>query len=184
MRRAWYLAAFVLIATAAAATGALWHSHLQTRNGAAGSGAGTAALAQLRKVAWPDLQGKPQALTQWEGRILVVNFWATWCEPCREEIPAFVRIQNELGTRGVQFVGFAVEPGDRLSQVRQFVREMKVNYPNLMGDYAALGLVQDVGNPTGALPFTLILDRKGGVGQTHLGRLSEVKLREMIAKML
>ncbi len=185
MRKTTQIGLFVCIAAAAAAAGA-W---LQGRS--LDDGAKQLVVTKtepnmepLRQAAWPDLQGKVRKLADWQGKVLVVNFWAAWCAPCREEIPEFVRVQKELSSKGVQFIGMAVEPLDRTKQVREFVREMRVSYPNLMSDYAALTLAQDAGNPSGALPFTVILDREGKLRGAHLGRLSELKLREMIRELL
>src|ERR1700716_3920813 len=70
----------------------------------------------LLALSLPDTQGNPQSLRQWRGKVLVVNFWATWCGPCREEMPEFVRAQRELGSKGLQFVGIAVDQPDKVVQ--------------------------------------------------------------------
>lgn len=177
------IAAVLGIAVAAAGAGAWMHSRSVSEGAAAIAQADTS-LEALRKMKMPDLNGVRKSLSDWQGKILVVNFWAAWCDPCREEIPEFVRLQKELGEKGVQFVGIAVEPPDRLAQVIAFVREMHVNYPNLMGDFDAMALVQNAGNPTSALPFTMVIDRQGRLLNAHLGRLEEAKLRSMISKSL
>ena len=74
----------------------------------------------------PDLQGKNQSISQWKGKVLVVNFWATWCEPCRREMPEFVELQNELRDQGLLFIGIAM---DQASKVQQFNKEIGVKYP-------------------------------------------------------
>jgi thiol-disulfide isomerase/thioredoxin len=104
-------------------------------------------------VSLPDLDGKEQALGQWKGKVLIVNFWATWCVPCREEMPEFVKLQKEFGDRGVQFVGIAV---DDPAKVRQFAAELGLNYPALIGGYGAIELSKSLGNRVGALPYTLV----------------------------
>jgi thiol-disulfide isomerase/thioredoxin len=171
------------IAVVAAATGAWLHSRSMDATGATTSSANSK-LETLRKMQMPDLKGVRKSLSDWQGKILVVNFWAAWCDPCRDEIPEFVRLQNELAAQGVQFIGIAIEPPDRLKQVLAFVGEMRVNYPNLLGDYDAMALAQEAGNPTGALPFTMVMDRQGRLADAHLGRLNETKLRSMIKKSL
>jgi thiol-disulfide isomerase/thioredoxin len=175
----------LFIASAAAGTGAWLHS--RSLSGSAGSGTsppGGGKLELLRRTDFPDLQGAKHKLADWQGKILVVNFWAAWCDPCRDEIPGFIRLQKAFEGRGVQFVGIAVEPPDRRKEVVAFAREMGVNYPNLMGDYEAMALAQEAGNPTGALPFTLVMDKQGRLITAHLGRLSEDKLRSMLNNAL
>jgi thiol-disulfide isomerase/thioredoxin len=173
------MAVLLVIAIAAAGGGAWLHS-----KSASAPSTTNAKLDALRKMVMPDLKGVRKTLSDWEGKVLVVNFWAVWCDPCREEIPEFVKLQKELAEKGVQFVGIAVEPPDRLKQVTDFAREMGVNYPNLLGDYDAMALAQEAGNPTGALPFTMVMDRQGRLAHAHLGRLSGEKLRSMISKSL
>jgi thiol-disulfide isomerase/thioredoxin len=92
--------------------------------------------------------------------VLVVNFWATWCAPCREEMPEFIRAQGEWGGRGLQFVGIAVDQADK---VRQFAGEIGLNYPALIGGYGAMELSKSLGNQLMALPFTVIIGRDGTV---------------------
>ena len=88
----------------------------------------------------PDVEGREQALGQWQGKVLVVNFWATWCAPCREEMPEFVRAQAELGGKGLQFVGIAVDQADK---VRQFAQEIGINYPAADRRLRRDGVVED-----------------------------------------
>jgi thiol-disulfide isomerase/thioredoxin len=135
----------------------------------------------LLALSLPDSAGQPQPLAQWQGKVLVVNFWATWCAPCREEMPDLVRAQDEYGAKGVQIVGIAVDNADK---VQQFAKEIKLNYPVLIGGYAAMDLSKDLGNSLVALPFTLILDRRGKVAYTHLGPVKPDKFRDVITKLL
>jgi thiol-disulfide isomerase/thioredoxin len=135
----------------------------------------------LWALSLPDPTGRPQPLAQWRGKVLVVNFWATWCAPCREEMPDLVRAQNEYGAKGLQIVGIAV---DNVDKVQQFAKEIKLNYPALVGGYGAMDLSKDLGNSLVALPFTLILDRQGKVAYTHLGPVKPDKFRDVITKLL
>ena len=129
----------------------------------------------------PDADGKEEALGQWRGKLLVVNFWATWCAPCREEMPEFVRFQEEFGAKGLQFVGIAVDDADK---VRQFTTEIRLNYPALIGGYGAMELSRTLGNRVMALPFTIVVGRDGKVAHTHLGPLKGDQLRGMVDKLL
>ncbi len=142
--------------------------------------AGTDA-APLLGISLPDTKGQEQPLAQWKGKVLVVNFWATWCVPCREEMPEFVRAQQELGNRGVQFVGIAIDQPDKIDA---FAAELRLNYPALVGGYGAIELSKVLGNRLGALPFTVIVDRAGRVAHTQLGPVKDAQLRSILAQLL
>ena len=135
----------------------------------------------LPQLTLPDLQGKPRTLSEWQGRPLLINFWATWCEPCREEMPRFVKLQDEYGDKGLQFVGIAIDEADK---VQRFASEIHLNYPTLMGGYGAIELSRSTGNRYGALPFTVIIDRAGAIVHTQLGPLKDPQLLAMIRQLL
>lgn len=136
---------------------------------------------ELLALSLPDADGKPQAISQWRGKVLVINFWATWCAPCREEMPEFVRAQAEYGGKGLQVVGIAVDNADK---VQQFAKELGLNYPALIGGYPAMDLSKGLGNELVALPFTLVVDRQGKVAYTHLGPVRPDQFRGVITKLL
>jgi thiol-disulfide isomerase/thioredoxin len=135
----------------------------------------------LLAVSLPDLAGTQQPLGQWKGKLLVVNFWATWCAPCREEMPMFVEAQKTFGDRGLQFVGIAV---DEAPKVRQFAAQIGLNYPALIGGYGAMELSRTLGNSLMALPFTIIVGREGEVLLTHLGPLKREQLDRILDQSL
>lgn len=137
--------------------------------------------AALLGLSLPDVDGHEQRLDQWQGKVLVVNFWATWCEPCREEMPEFVRAQAGSGGKGLQFVGIAIDQPDK---IRQFSKDLKLNYPSLVGGYGALELSKTFGNKLMALPFTLILDRNGRVAHAQMGPLKPGNLDAIVGKLL
>ena len=139
------------------------------------------AAAALAGLALPDPAGKEQRLDQWRGKVLVVNFWATWCAPCREEMPEFIKAQSEYGAKGLQFVGIAVDQADK---VEQFAKEIGLNYPTLVGGFGAMELSKSLGNDVMALPFTVVMDRKGTVVHTQLGELKPAKLKSIVAQLL
>src|SRR5437868_2616820 len=97
----------------------------------------------LMAISLPDTGGRPQSLGQWRGKVMVVNFWATWSVPCRQEMPDFVKLQREFGARGLQFVGIAV---DQPEKVEQFAKELDLNYPALVGGYGAIEPSNALGN--------------------------------------
>ncbi len=137
--------------------------------------------AALLAVVLPDLRGKDQALAQWRGKVMVVNFWATWCAPCREEMPQFVAAQAVRGTKSVQFVGIAV---DQLTKVQEFAKNIGLNYPTLIGGFGAIELSKALGNSLSALPYTVVLDRQGEVAHRQLGPLLQPQLDHVLDALL
>jgi thiol-disulfide isomerase/thioredoxin len=146
-----------------------------------GGGASRAAAATMLALTFPDAAGSDVPLAQWRGKVLIVNFWATWCGPCREEMPEFVRLQGEFGGKGLQFVGIAVDDADK---VRQFSAEIGLNYPALIGGYGAMELSRTLGNRVMALPFTVIVDRSGAVAHTQLGPINNDQLRRIVTQLI
>ncbi len=106
----------------------------------------------------PDIHGAPRALADWRGQVVLVNFWATWCPPCREEIPLLVDAQRRHGGSGFQVVGVALD--DRQA-VAAYGAQMHINYPLLVGEDAVLSAMAELGNPSGALPYSVFLDPQG-----------------------
>jgi peroxiredoxin len=137
--------------------------------------------AALLAVELPDVDGHDQSLSQWRGKVLVVNFWATWCAPCREEMPQFVAVQAARGTNEVQFVGIAVDQADK---VREFAKQIGLNYPALIGGFGAIELSKSLGNSLSALPFTVVIDRGGRVVERHLGPLVQPQLDRVLDQLL
>ena len=116
-------------------------------------------------------------LDRYRGQFLVVNFWATWCAPCREEMPAFVRLQSRWGTRGVQFVGIANEDP---AKVHRFGRELGINYPLWTGGDEVGELSRRLGNRLGVLPHTALIGSKGEVLDVRVGPYTEAQMEERL----
>ncbi len=135
--------------------------------------AATALFAQ----SFSDADGRMQAMNQWQGGLLVVNFWATWCAPCIEEMPDLQAVQVEYATRGVTIVGVAI---DNATAVKRFRDEQNIGLPLLVAGAAGTELVRQLGNPMGALPYTVLVDRTGSVVQSKLGRLRAAELRSWL----
>jgi thiol-disulfide isomerase/thioredoxin len=136
--------------------------------------------AALARIELPDLTGKPVTLAAWQGKVLVINFWATWCAPCRREIPGLIGIQRKHAANGVQVVGIAV---DQVDKVREYAKEIGINYPVLVAGMDGSTIARDLGNRTGALPFTVVLDRTGKLVKSHLGLITEEELDKLLDKL-
>ena len=135
----------------------------------------------LLALSLPDTHGTAQPLAQWRGKVMVVNFWATWCGPCREEMPEFVRAQRELGSKGLQVIGIAIDQPDK---VAAFAKELDLNYPALIAGYETLDVAKPLGNRLLGLPFTVVLDRQGRVAHTQLGPMKPEQLHSIVRNLL
>ncbi|PTN11322.1 TlpA family protein disulfide reductase [Nitrosomonas aestuarii] len=129
----------------------------------------------------PDIEGVTQTVSQWQGNVIVVNFWATWCTPCREEIPEFIELQNQYGHQGLIFVGIAI---DREDKVVPYSQEFEINYPVLVGGLGAMALAEAAGNQMSVLPYTVVFDRQGNITDTFLGRVHKKTLEKSIMPLL
>ncbi len=139
---------------------------------------GQAVADAIMALTLPDLEGRPQAIAQWRGKILVVNYWASWCAPCIEEMPAFSRLHDRYAAQGVQFVGIGI---DEVEKLRTFARATPVAYPLLVGDPA--GSQAPVLQVKG-LPYTVVIDRNGRFDGSRLGRIDEVTLEETLRRLV
>ena len=128
-----------------------------------------------------DLNGERRYLSEWEGKLIAINFWATWCAPCREEIPAFVELQEKYATQGLQFIGIALQQAD---EVRDFIEEYNVNYPSLVGGDEVIKVANQLGNNIGAMPYTVIINSKGKIAFTRRGPLSKFEAEAVIKSFL
>lgn len=135
----------------------------------------------LENARFVDLQGKPRALAEWRGKVLVANFWATWCAPCLEEIPLLVATRRAYAHKMMEIVGIAI---DQAPKVQQFAAKMQIDYPILIGESQGLDLIRTLGNRSGGLPFTVFLDRSGTPAGTRIGVLRKPELDSTLAALL
>lgn len=135
----------------------------------------------LWEMSFPDRAGKVQSLKQWRGKTLVLNFWATWCAPCREEIPDLMTIRREYAAKSVEIAGIAI---DNAQAVVPYARQMNIAYPVLIGEGEALIVARALGNNSGALPYTVVIAPDGTVRMRHLGRLPKAKLQAILDQSL
>ena len=124
-----------------------------------------------------DAAGRRHSITEWDGKALVVNFWATWCAPCRRELPLLNRLQAEFAPRGIQVLGVAV---DFAEDVRAFTRDFPVAYPILIGEQDGLDAGRAFGVATMAFPFTAFSDARGRIITVHMGELYEPQARTIL----
>ena len=168
MTRAAFLTA--VAAAALAAGGALWWLTLPRQEATAATDIAPGAL---WAATFADTDGTSHSLGELQGRLVVVNFWATWCAPCREEMPAFGRLHERWQARGVRFVGLA---NDDPAKVREFAHELAIPYPLWVGGESVGELSRRLGNRLGVLPHTVILDPTGAVLESRVGPYSEPQL--------
>ncbi len=141
----------------------------------------TTAKSTIMGLVLVDAKGQTQRMDQWRGKVLVVNYWATWCFPCREEMPGFARLQDKYKDKGVQFVGISV---DDANKIIEFQKQTPVNYPLLIGDMSTMTKSAELGNDRQALPFTAIFDRQGAFVTSKLGRWNEADLEPKVADLI
>ena len=130
---------------------------------------------------WQTPDGKPANSSQWQGKVLVVNFWASWCPPCVEEMPTLDLLSQEYLQQNVLFVGIGI---DSPSNIREFLKSTPVSYSIVVGGLEGSNLSKQMGNTQGALPYTVIIDPKGKATYRKLGKISEEELRKAIKDAL
>ena len=154
-------------------------------NSASNQAAVAAAQSMIKKhrpeFLLPDLEGRLRNIGEWDGKVVAVNFWATWCPPCRKEIPAFIELQEQYGLSGLQIVGIAIDEKD---SVVDYVDTMGINYPILLGEQKGVDTMKEYGDRFGALPYTAIVDRKGDIVFVHRGELSRELAESTIKSVL
>lgn len=128
-----------------------------------------------------DPSGQTHAISEWDNKIRVINFWATWCPPCRKEIPELIAIHKEYANQGVVVIGIAI---DDLEAVNDYLNETPINYPLLMASDNGIDLSRQLGNGIEAIPFTLITDFSGQIIYRHPGRLDKTDIEAIIKPLL
>lgn len=131
----------------------------------------------MMNMQFKDMNGELQSLKKWQGKVIVLNFWATWCPPCREEMPELSEMQKQYLQKNVVIIGLSTEDFDT---TKAFMQSISVSYPILAGDLEAMRLAESLGNNRGILPYTVILDEKGAVVKTFFGRVNQQLLEKTI----
>jgi thiol-disulfide isomerase/thioredoxin len=126
----------------------------------------------------PNLANQPQKLSQWKGKALLVNFWATWCAPCVREMPALSALQRESKNPAMQIIGIGV---DSASNIQEFSTQYKISYPLYVAGTAGTDLLRTMGDQAGGLPFSILISPDGHIAKTYLGRLNMDEVKRDLA---
>ena len=140
-----------------------------------------AALARMNAMPFKDLAGTERTLAEWRGKTLVINFWATWCPPCRKEMPAFSALHTKLAAQGVFFVGIGI---DSPSAIKEFALQYPVSYPLLIGGSEGMEAMKAIGNRNAALPYTLVIDPSGAPAFAKLGMIEEASFEAQLLQII
>lgn len=127
------------------------------------------------------LDGVRESGAQWLGKVQLINFWATWCPPCKREIPALIELQNDYANQNLQVIGIAL---DNVEAVREYVQEIGINYPILVGDDDAIEVAKQLGNDMGVLPYTVITDQAGNIRFIRYGEVDRETVENEIQKLI
>ena len=138
----------------------------------------TSGAGKLLSASFSDLSGQPRRLSEWRGRVVLFNFWATWCAPCREEMPL---LNSAAQKYGFSAVGIGI---DSAAKIREFAGNYRIRYEMLVAGADAIQLMKDLGNSSGGLPFSLTMDRRGRVVHRKLGPLGDAELQGIVTPLL
>src|SRR5690606_34328459 len=140
-----------------------------------GKGSQDASTQILFESSFPDVNGDLQAIRQWQGKTIVVNFWATWCPPCLEEMPELSRMYRQYQPQGLVVLGISSDEPDK---IRMFAAETPVSYPLLSGELAAMPLSESLGNNKGILPYTVVISEDGSIVKGYFGLVDQALLEQ------
>ena len=135
---------------------------------------------QLFSSQLKDVDGNPQKISQWQGQFLLVNFWATWCKPCVQEMPELQALSLAFKSKQLQVVGMGI---DSPAQIRAFRDQHHITYPLLVAGLEGTDLGTALGNQVGGLPFTVLISPDGRILKHYVGRLKMDELRRDIAQL-
>jgi peroxiredoxin len=176
LRIAAYIATFL---------GGMWGGQMLIDNFTGNAQGREAAQAVVKKPApefqLSDVDGARHNSHEWDGKVVILNFWATWCPPCRSETPMFIEMQEKYATSGLQFVGVAI---DELEKVKDFMDTYGINYPMLIGDNDAIEAAKQYGNRFGALPYTVVIDRHGMIQSVQRGEMTREMVENAVSHLL
>lgn len=128
-----------------------------------------------------DLQGVERSIGEWDDKVLLINFWATWCPPCRAEMPGFQTVRDELAEQNLEIVGIAI---DNPEDVQAFVDQLSITYPILVGAAEGQSIARQYGNLHGGLPYSVIVNLEGEISDTIAGAMTENELKKRLQPYL
>lgn len=163
--------ALAAAAVAAAIIGAMSYQWLTNPS------ARTSSVSTLPEFSLNDMHGQTRHANEWQGKTRLINFWATWCPPCRKEIPLLMQAQKEHASAGLQVIGIALEQPE---PVLKYATEIQLNYPSLVGSANVIELGNQLGNRIGALPYSVLVNPDGKIIERHMGELSAEQLAEWL----
>lgn len=137
--------------------------------------------AALFAATFPDEHGQSKALKEYQGKTVVLNFWATWCEPCRDEMPELSALHEAYAGKNVVVLGIAI---DDVNAINEFTKQTQVKYPLFAADMTGMELASNLGNNKGVLPYTVIIKADGTVHKTYFGRISKDLLEKSLLPLL
>jgi peroxiredoxin len=186
-----FIIALIVVSVVSAAAGYWFYSLGQNRSEAPAlsvSSAGSAPAVDSQLIGQrrpdftlPELGGTPRNIAEWDGQVVLVNFWATWCPPCRKEMPAFVELKEQYGAQGFEIVGVAI---DDPQQAQDFADTMGVNYPMLFGEIDAMEIAKVYGDRFVTLPYSVLIDREGTIRFIKPGELHKDELERELKALL
>lgn len=177
MRSSFLALAVALVALVALMAGALFYvAQAPVKQATPPAPAAAPEVVRYPAFTLQDVEGKDREFSEWQGRHRLLNFWATWCAPCRREIPMLKEFQAEQGDDGIQVMGIAV---DFLEDVRVYAEAAEFNYPILVGEQDAMAVAESSGIQFIAMPFTMIVSRDGEYLGAYLGELHRSHLDDI-----
>jgi len=142
--------------------------------------ASASAVQKLWASSLPDATGANQALARYRGKPVVVNFWASWCAPCVQEMPALSALSQQYAPKSIQFIGIGV---DTAANIATFLNKVPVKYPVYVAGFGGADISRNLGDAAGGLPFTVVIDRTGVVRYSKLGKVDEAELKQVLGSL-
>ena len=137
---------------------------------------------EMKPFELPDTQGKKRTLSEWKGKVIMLNFWASWCAPCQFEIPRFVGYQKKYAEKGLQIVGIGLDDSTKLKNVE---RSLDMNYPTMViSQYDGAALLEKWGNDRQIVPYTVVIDKDGTIVYIHRGGMEDDAFNEYVLPLL